>query len=114
MGKLIRVKDGRCGNFQQQRLSRNEKRMGVRMRRLTCDLQGGIAADGLAQVIPSHAHVHPFVGFAASPVNDPEEEERAAWEQHAVGPRILTVGFDPVAILVPFHHRGRPALCFTI
>ncbi len=44
------------------------------MSRLTCDLQRGIAADGLAQVIPRYAHIHSFIRLAASSVNDSEEE----------------------------------------
>lgn len=84
------------------------------MSRLTCDLQRGITADGLAQVIPRYAHVYPFVGLAAPSVNDSEEEEGAAGEEHAVRAWILTVRFDSLAIFVPLHHRGRPTFGLTV
>lgn len=92
----------------------HEARIRVQMSRLTCDLQRGITADGFAQVIPRYAHIHPFVGLAAPSVNDSEEEEGAAGEEHTVGPRILPVCFDSLAIFVPLHHGGRPTFCFTV
>lgn len=94
--------------------SGHEARFRAQMSRLTCDLQRGIAADGFAQVIPRYAHVHPFVGLAAPSVNDSEEEEGAAGEEHTVGPRILSVCFDSLAVFVPLHHGGRPTFGLTV
>ncbi len=91
-----------------------EARIRVQMSRLTCDLQRGITADGLAQVIPRYAHIHSFIRLAASSVNDSEEEKRTAGEEHAVGAWILTVRFDSLAIFVPLHHRGRPTFGLTV
>lgn len=89
-------------------------RIRVQMSQLTCDLQRGITADGLAQVIPRYAHVHSFIRLAASSVNDSEEEKGTAGEEHAVGAWILTVRFDSLAIFVPLHHRGRPTFGLTV
>ena len=62
----------------------------------------------LAEVVPRHAHVAPVVGLAAAAVDDAQEEERAAGQQHAVGARVVPVRLHPLAVLVPLH-RGSGA-----
>lgn len=81
---------------------------------LTCHLQRCVSADRFPEVVPSDTHVHTFIGFASSSVNNPEEEEGAARKEHTVGSRVLSVGLNSLAVLVPLHHRSRSALSFTV
>lgn len=81
---------------------------------LTCYFQRSIAADSFAQVVAGHADIGSLIWFAPSPMNDAQEEKRAAGQQHAVRTWIVFVRFYPLAILVPLHCRSWPPLCFTV
>lgn len=70
--------------------------------------------DGLAQIVPGHAHVAAVVGLAAASVHDAQEEEGPAGQQHAVGARVVAVRLHALPVLVPFHRGGRPALCLAV
>lgn len=47
-------------------------------------------------------------------MNDPEEEERAAGQQHALRARVVPVSLHPLTIFVPLHRRGGPPLGFAV
>lgn len=81
---------------------------------LTGYFQGCIVTDRLAQIVSCHTHVTAVVGLAPPSVDDTQEEEGAAGQQHALRAGIIPVRFHPLAILVPLHRRGRPPLRFAV
>lgn len=76
--------------------------------------QRGVATDGLPQVVASHADVDALVGFAATAVDNAQEEERAAGQQHAVRAWVVPVRLHALPVLVPLHHGQRPALRLAV
>ncbi len=70
--------------------------------------------DRLAQIVSGHAHVAAIVGLAPSSVDDAQEEEGPAGQQHAMGAGVVAVRLNALPIFVPFHRRGRAALCLTV
>ena len=70
--------------------------------------------DGLAQIVSGHAHVAAVVGLAPPPVDDAQEEERPAGQQHAVGAGVVAVRLNALPIFGPFHRGGRTALGLTV
>lgn len=81
---------------------------------LTGHLQRCVPTDRFTEVVSGDTHVHAFIGFAPPSVNNPEEEEGSAGQEHAVGARVLSVRLHSLAILVPLHHRSRSAFSFTV
>lgn len=81
---------------------------------LTCHLQRRVAADGFAQVVAGHAHIDALVRFAPPPVNDSQEEERAAGQDDAMGSGVLSYRLDAVAVFVPLQYGGRPSLRLAV
>lgn len=47
-------------------------------------------------------------------MHDAEEEERAAWQEHAMRAGVVLVRLHALAILVPLYGGGRPALGFAV
>lgn len=81
---------------------------------LTSYFQGCIVTDRLAQIISGHTDVAAVVWLAPTSVNDAQEEEGSAGQQHAVGARVVSVRLNALAIFIPFHCRGWTALCLTV
>lgn len=65
-------------------------------------------ADGLSEIVASHADVRALVRFAPTSVNYFQEEQRSGGKEHAMGARVVPIRFHPLAIFVPLH-RGRGA-----
>lgn len=100
-------------------LVKRSGRLGVRLpagmqEPLTCHLQRRVAADGFAKVVPCHAHVDALVRLAPPPVDDSQEEERAAGQDDAMGPGVLSHRLDTFAVFVPLQNGGRPSLRLAV
>lgn len=81
---------------------------------LTGNVERGVAADGLPQVVARDAGVDALVRFASASVHDAEEKERAAGQEHAVGAGVVPVRLHTLAILVPLYGGGGPALRLAV
>lgn len=81
---------------------------------LTGNVERGVAADGLPQVVARDAGVDALVRFASASVHDAEEEERAAGQEHAVRAGVVPVRLHALAILVPLYAGGGPALRLAV
>lgn len=81
---------------------------------LTGNVERGIAADGLPQVVAGDAGVDTLVRFASASMHNAKEEERAAGQEHAVRAGIVPVRLHALAILVPLYGRGGPALRLAV
>ncbi|TNN86761.1 hypothetical protein EYF80_002944 [Liparis tanakae] len=76
--------------------------------------EGSVVTDRLAQIVSGHAHVAAVVRLAPSSVDDTQEEEGAAGQQHAVGAGVVAVRLDALPVFGPLHRRGRTALGLTV
>lgn len=70
--------------------------------------------DRLAQIVSGHAHVAAIVWLAPSSMDDPQEEEGSAGEQHTMRAGVVAVCLNALSVFVPLHRRGRTALSLAV
>lgn len=80
---------------------------------LTCYSEGGISARDAANLILGDAPVNTAILLLLS-VHHPQEEERSRRKQNSMRFGISWRCWNGFTILVPFYHRLRFTLCFTV